>query len=254
MKDTGKIIGLAKNLLIIKLTRTNLGGVNLKPDYVDNLEEMEKFFDEKAKDWDEYAKHDPYNHYFKAISSHVSETKEKIRILELGCGTGLTLHSILDKAPNAIITCIDLSENMLEVLSKKFSEYSSQIQIRHGSFFEFPFGKEQFNYIISSQTFHHFTPNTKKALYEKIYLSLERGGKYIEGDFLVSIEEEKESLNEYYKYVAPLEEKEEGKYHFNIPLALETQKQLLSDSGFKWENDIYYEDETELAVYTGLKE
>lgn len=217
------------------------------------LIEMEEFFDQKAQNWDESKKHNPYNPYFKSISSHVRETNDNIRILELGCGTGLTLHTILDKAPNAVITCVDLSENMLSVLSENFSEYMNQIEIVHGSFLEVAFDKQQFDYVISSQTFHHFTPETKKELYLKINRSLKNGGKYIEGDFMVSEEEEQESLEEYNEYVASLEGADKGKYHFNIPSTLDTQKRLLTESGFHWLDDIYFEDETELAVIVGIK-
>jgi tRNA (cmo5U34)-methyltransferase len=82
-------------------------------------------------------------------------------------------------------------------------------------------------------TAHHFLPAVKKELYTRIRKSLKAGGAYIEGDFIVSPEREKEMLDYYGKVCEKLGAVEAGKYHIDIAFSLDTQIRLLMDAGFK---------------------
>ena len=67
----------------------------------------------------------------------------RAKILELGCGTGITTGALLQKFPNAEITGVDYAEEMLMLCRKKFSK----ITLLQGdfnqseSFASFPEGK-----------------------------------------------------------------------------------------------------------------
>jgi hypothetical protein len=59
------------------------------------------------------------------------------------------------------------------------------------------------------------------------------GGAFIEGDYIVSTEEEKRLLNEFYQYKKNNPLIEDGEYHIDIPFSEETQMQALKDAGFQ---------------------
>ena len=68
-----------------------------------------------------------------------------MEILDLGCGTGLELEGIFSKAPNAVITCIDLSEKMLSKLTSKYSRFLDQIKPIKGSYLIVPFPEKKYD-------------------------------------------------------------------------------------------------------------
>lgn len=63
-----------------------------------------------------------YNH----VANQVKKTDKPIRILDLGCGTGLELEGIFSNAPKALITGVNMSENMLFKLQEKYKGYLEQ--------------------------------------------------------------------------------------------------------------------------------
>jgi hypothetical protein len=58
-----------------------------------------------------------------------------------------------------------------------------KINIICGSYFDIDFGRECFNYALSTYSLHHFSEDEKTGLYKKVYGSLCSGGVYIEGDY-----------------------------------------------------------------------
>jgi tRNA (cmo5U34)-methyltransferase len=157
---------------------------------------------------------------------------EPVEILDLGCGTGLEIEGILEKAPNARITCIDMSEGMLALLKEKYKDHIGQVKIKLGSYFDLPYGEMRYDYVVSVMTMHHWKYDEKKSIYDKITSALKDGGKYIEGDYYVTLDEEKEFLEEYEEEKRKHELSGENFYHLDIPFAIETQKKLFDEAGF----------------------
>ncbi len=81
------------------------------------IEEMRSFFNLRAEGYEKHMEDaiNSFEEYYKLVSSTLKYTEEVIEILDLGCGTGLELEEIFNKAPNARVTCIDLSEEMLKI-------------------------------------------------------------------------------------------------------------------------------------------
>mgnify|MGYP000050096903 CR=1 FL=1 len=94
-------------------------------------EEISLFFDIRANGYDKHMKENikSFDELYKLISNPITETKSEISILDLGCGTGLEVQSILDRCPNALITGIDVSEKMLSELARKHEKYLNQIKL-----------------------------------------------------------------------------------------------------------------------------
>ena len=152
-------------------------------------------------------------------------------ILDLGCGTGLELDQIWKKNPDISVTGVDLCEAMLEQLRKKHPE--KRLTTVCQDYFQYDFGSGRWDAVISFESLHHFLPDAKSVLYQKIFLSLKKGGIFLLGDYIACCEEEEELLRSTYtekrkKFAVP----EHDFVHFDIPLTLEHELSLLEGAGF----------------------
>jgi len=92
--------------------------------------------------------------------------------------------------------------------------------------------------------------NSKVKLYLKIFKSLKADGKYIEGDYVVSEEKEKEIIEKYKNQIS-VDNFDDGYFHIDLPSSIETEENLLEEAGFKNFKLIY--EENEAAIYIGFK-
>ncbi len=217
------------------------------------LERMAKFFDRRAAFYEEHMRRSVagFEDFYRTVAAPIERTAEPIEILDLGCGTGLELESLFKRSPNARITAVDLSRGMLAKLSEKYADKAKQIALIQDSFLEFPIGQGRWNYIVSVMAMHHLTPEEKLLLYRSIHIGLRPGGLYIEGDYVVAEEEEKELLREYWKLRRANPEVANGAYHLDIPLSTKTQIRLLSNAGFAGVGITWSSDKA--AVFTARK-
>ena len=201
---------------------------------VPDVEKMADFFDRRAASYDEHMRRSvaAFDDFYRNVAKPIDRTKEPIAILDLGCGTGLELAPIFEKVPNAQITAVDLSQEMLAKLSEKYADKAGQIVLIQGSFLEFPIGQERWDYIVSVMAMHHLTPEEKLSLYRAIYEGLKPGGLYIEGDYVVTKDEEEEFLQRYYGFRQRNPDAANGAYHIDIPFCPDTQLRLLLNAGF----------------------
>lgn len=76
-------------------------------------------------------------------------------------------------------------------------------------------------------------PERKKELYRKIHDSLKKGGSFILGDYIACCDEEEELLRSVYmEKRRRFEVPEDCFVHFDIPLTLENELELLKKAGF----------------------
>ncbi len=205
------------------------------------MEEMKHFFDHRVDDYDEHmaAILEDYDNFYKNLASAIEKTNEPIEIMDLGAGTGIELEYIFKKAQNARITAVDLSQEMLKKMVTKYEKYSSQIKTIAGSYLSLELMPCFFDYIIAVMSLHHLMPAKKISLYKKLREGLIPTGTFIEGDYIVSAEEEKRLLNEFHQYKKNNPLIEDGEYHIDIPFSEETQIQALKDAGFDKVNVIF---------------
>jgi tRNA (cmo5U34)-methyltransferase len=211
-------------------------------------EPMGDFFDARAAGYDDHIRgyvFDPdttFVQFYRAIASSIPETSEPLRILDLGCGTGLELDALFERAPKARVTGIDLSANMLDLLREKHSARMSQITLIAGSYLTLPLDAQAYDYAISAMSTHHLLHDAKRALYERIHVALEPGGKYVEGESVTRQDLESEFLAGYYSEAAMVPPADDGHYHIDLPFSLETQESLLLEAGFADFEIIWRED------------
>jgi tRNA (cmo5U34)-methyltransferase len=211
------------------------------------IEPMGAFFDAKAAGYDDHMRDNIYVDgtfvpFYQSVSLPIEETSEPLRILDLGCGTGLEIEFLLSRVPNAQITGIDLSENMLALLRQRYAAHMGQITLVVDSYLTVPFGTQTYDHVISAMSLHHILRDTKLELYRRIHAALKPGGKYVEGDSVVFAETESQCLAEYHEYTAAMPDAQDGQYHIDIPFTLERQQALLLESGFQdyqliWQKD-----------------
>jgi len=176
-----------------------------------NLEKMDDFFNQRAYSYDAHMIDDlGLTEFYDEIQKLLPCSNSKMSFLDLGCGTGLEIERILSNVPNAEITGIDLSIEMLEILKQKFNGMINQLNIICGSYFDVDFIIAKYDYIANS----------------------------IEDEqFYLAENKRRRSENEI----------KDGFYHYDTPLFFKTEEKLLREAGFKnvtiakkWENSIIF--------------
>lgn len=235
--------------------------MNIKDIDIEKPEAMTVFFDRRAAGYDEHMRENvfsdtTFSRFYQAVVAPIEKTDAPLTILDLGCGTGLELELLFQRAPNARITGVDLSPNMLDRLRERYLAHMSQITLVVDSYLTLPFGTQTCDYILSAMTIHHLLYDTKRSLYRKIHAALKPGGKYIEGDSVTLAETEHEFLAEYRQQIADMPPSHDGHYHIDVPFSIDTQRALLLEAGFKTFELIWQKDNTTIwnqAVYVVTK-
>lgn len=204
-------------------------------------ERMDDFFNRRVEGYEAHMKGlDNSDEFYNMVPYAIKQTDKAVKLLDLGCGTGLEIQGILEKAPNAQITCMDMAAGMLQELKKKYSAHSGQLNIITGSYLDLPFVQDEYDYVVAVQTMHHWQEDIKLPLYRKIWGALRPGGLYIEADYTVDEQEEQKMLGKYMELKSSGVLKEGEVYHIDIPFSVKTQKRLLGAAGFN-RVDVVYE-------------
>lgn len=191
------------------------------------LEEMSAFFGARTSDYEEHMSH--WKYLYEQIGEQVPAGAEKL--LDLGCGTGLELDEIFKRHPGIQVVGIDLSPDMLKILGEKHRD--KNLRLIQADYFEEPLDEQEYDVVVSFETLHHFKAEKKAKLFEKIYRSLKSGGCYLEVDYVADNDEWeallfKECERRRKKWNIP----EEVFVHFDTPLTLEHELQLIRKAGF----------------------
>jgi tRNA (cmo5U34)-methyltransferase len=196
------------------------------------LEEMGEFFNTRIDTYEEHMLDIPYIAESYIEIARLIPTTKGLKLLDLGCGTGLELDEIFKVNPAVQVTGIDLSEKLLEKLNEKHADRKSQINLVLADYFEYDFGENIYDVALSVQTLHHFSYEAKVRLYKKIVTSLKPSGFYIESDYVAPDQEFEDFHFAESKRIRSEEDKTEGHYHYDTPCTVESQVGLLKRAGF----------------------
>lgn len=191
------------------------------------LEEMSDFFAKRLDDYEEHMSiwEKSYQIFAETLPS------ECRKILDLGCGTGLELDKIWQKNPDIDVTGVDLCQSMLDKLLEKHSDKCLTTVCQ--DYFQYDFGHGRWDAVISFESLHHFLPERKEKLYRRVCNGLKDGGIFILGDYIACCDEEEELLHSVYQKKRKQSAIPEHCFvHFDIPLTLEHERQLLQNAGF----------------------
>jgi ubiquinone/menaquinone biosynthesis C-methylase UbiE len=77
-------------------------------------------------------------------------------ILDIGCGTGRLLRRAARRVPDARMTGVDASEEMIRVARASVNG-TAPIRFVHGFAEDMPFGDESFDLVVTTMSFHHWS-------------------------------------------------------------------------------------------------
>ncbi len=214
---------------------------------MEKLEPMADFFAKRVEMYDEHMLTDVEGckeGYLKMAELIPEGCRE---LLDLGCGTGLELDFIFKRLPRLSVTGIDLSREMLSVLSQKHPD--KNIELICDDYFKADLGEAVFDCAVSFQTMHHFVHSKKEELYKKIHTALKEDGIYIECDYMVETQSEENFWFSENKRIR----KEQGVgedefYHYDTPCTIENQIMLLKKGGFSSVSKVFRMENTTMLV------
>ena len=197
------------------------------------LEKMDDFFAKRVNDYDEHMLNNiEGSEEFYDYTASLLPKDFKSKILDLGCGTGLELEKYFSLNPDAYVTAIDLSVAMLNKLKEKFSD--KNIEIILGSYFDVPFGEFKYDRAVSVESLHHFTKEEKLTLYKKLFLALKPNGYFILTDYFAITEDLEKELFDNLRKIKKEQNIKDGEfYHYDTPLTVDHEMEILKKAGFK---------------------
>jgi len=105
---------------------------------------------------------------------------EPLRVLDLGAGTGLFAALLLERMPDARITCLDASEGMLDEARIRFAgdaRVDFVLADMASTDLDGPW-----DVVMSALAIHHLEQDAKKALFARIHNALSPGGLFVNAE------------------------------------------------------------------------
>lgn len=119
--------------------------------------------------------------------------KDKIDVLEVGCGTGITTEIILKSRNDIKLTSIDISKEMIGFASQTLSLYTNvDFVISDALEFARNVKPNSFDIIVSAYTIHNLTDEYRQKLFAEILRALKPSGLFINADKFVSDDKDKQ--------------------------------------------------------------
>ncbi len=192
------------------------------------LESMDGFFSARIDGYEEHMS--PWTEYYKWLARVLPDGITTL--LDLGCGTGLELDRIFERFPYLEVTGVDLSRIMLDKLRSKHGD--RRLNLVCADYFVCELGENCFDAAVSVESLHHFSSDSKAALFAKLYRALKPGGVYIECDYIAQSREIEELT---FAECARRRERDgippEVFVHFDTPLTLQHEIAALKAGGFE---------------------
>lgn len=213
-----------------------------------SIERVKNHFEEEAKEFDIIIQKliPNYNEMISSLVSVIPFSKESaFSMIDLGCGTGTVSKKVIENFPNVKVTCVDISEKMLEIAKNKVGNDATCIQADFNSF-DFP---QKYDLIVSSLALHRLeTDDDKITFYEKIYSALNPDGMFINIDVVLGCDENQQNvyMKKWQEFMlksvseSEIEEKWLPNYYTeDRPAKLTTHLDMLKTCGFPLVDVIY---------------
>lgn len=192
------------------------------------------------------------------VSAIPFDDDRRIRVVDLGCGTGTITKKIKERYPKVNITCVDFAEKMIETAKSKLRIFGDISYVISDCLdFDFSAG---YDAVVSSLVLHHIRDeNVKKKFFKKVFDGLENKGVFYLADFVLGSNDYLQKLNikkweEFQLKHCSRDEIAETRRRYgeeDRPFMLMDEIKWFKDAGFR-EVDViwkYYH----FAVYSGRK-
>ncbi len=111
------------------------------------------------------------------------------RVLDLGSGFGAITQAILSRYPEATVTCVDGSTEMLALAREHLKKERARVELLLGDL-AFPVWRDAlhgpFDAVVSGLAIHHLSDVRKRQLYQEVHELLGRGGLFLNNDAVTS--------------------------------------------------------------------
>ena len=115
----------------------------------------------------------------RALTRRIREIagEESVRILDVGCGTGVFASRVRSTFPNAQVWGIDLVAGMLDKGQARWGRHREHVLPVQGDSERLPFANDTFDILTCANSFHHY-PHQDRAVTE-MYRVLKPGGRLL---------------------------------------------------------------------------
>jgi ubiquinone/menaquinone biosynthesis C-methylase UbiE len=105
------------------------------------------------------------------------------RVLDAGCGTGLTALCIAARHPGCTVQGIDISPRMIAAARRNAERKGLAAEFRVGSITALPYPDAAFEVVITNIMFHHLDLEEKRRAVGEVARVLAPGGRYVSAEF-----------------------------------------------------------------------
>lgn len=121
-----------------------------------------------------------FDDFYGTVSELVARSCPKeARVLDLGAGTGIVSAAILSTTPQARLTLLDASAQMLDQARKRLADHRPEIVVQ-GLAAGLPRGP--FDAVVSALAIHHLIDSEKMDLFRRVLSVLVPGGIFINAE------------------------------------------------------------------------
>lgn len=202
------------------------------PDWMRTIENMYEFFNQSAAAWDGVFGVGSHPIVHQRMAEQITPTDAPLRLLDIGCGTGLELTPILGRIPNARVTCQDLAPKMLDRVKSKFADRLDRFDFQVGSYLDLDLPEQTYDFAVAALTLHHLPPEQKLVVLKNLRRWLKPDGVFLLGDQSSSPRREREILDMYQNYITGLPGGDRGDWNFDVTLSPDAEIALMKEAGF----------------------
>lgn len=116
-------------------------------------------------------------HRFRSALVRQARIAPKMRVLDLGCGTGSLAFAVKREQATAEVIGIDPDRRALEIARDKARGARSDVTFQRGSADGLPYADASFDRVLSSLALHHMSQQTKRAALRECARVLGVGGE-----------------------------------------------------------------------------
>jgi tRNA (cmo5U34)-methyltransferase len=218
-------------------------------------------FDLAAEDYDRTRRRlvPGFDDFYRAAIDLIQFPRESsLKVLDLGAGTGLMAAFIAYSFPNARITMVDISNEMLERARARFELAGPRFRFEVSDYGVDRI-QEKYDAIVSALSIHHLSDDQKRSLFKRIHSALNDDGVFVNAEQFRCATPERHKFH-HERWVTRVRELGVDdrdlaaaleRMKFDRAATLEDQLEWMREAGFR-DIDCAYKNLI-FAVYCGLK-
>lgn len=115
--------------------------------------------------------------------AHLAQVQPGEMVLDLGCGTGMLLETLLTLRPDASYVGVDPDPHVLAIASGKLRRRLPAVQLLTGYGDNLRVADRTFDVVVSTLSFHHLTDSAKRSTLVEVRRVLRPAGRFLLIDF-----------------------------------------------------------------------